>query len=153
MARFGGNEFTGFSIPLVFEGRYFIMEPGNPPLLTVIYEKDGEPLFEVLKNEPRRNPISETSKSIPGIVTVSAKSDGRFLYKIRPGSETSVAFGKIGGGEITARITDRIIQVGGFTIQNNTFIGDMAGVIVFADGGVGIGAKIPPKIREWLSSK
>lgn len=33
MARFGGNEFTGFSVPLVFEGRYFVMEPGNPPLM------------------------------------------------------------------------------------------------------------------------
>lgn len=49
MARFGGNEFTGFSVPLVFEGRYFIMEPGDPPKLTVVYEKDGEPIFEVLK--------------------------------------------------------------------------------------------------------
>ena len=52
MAKFGGNEFIGFSVPLVFEGRYFIMEPGNPPNITVVREIKGTPVFEVLKNEP-----------------------------------------------------------------------------------------------------
>lgn len=152
MARFGGNEFTGFSVPLVFEGRYFIMEPGDPPKLTVVYEKDGEPIFEVLKNEPNNNPLSEVTKTTPGIVTVSDKSSGRFLYKIRPGSETSVAFGKLKGGEISARIIDRNIQVGGITLENNIFNGVMAGVIVNSDGSVGIGAPIPRKVLMWLTT-
>ena len=47
MARFGGNEFVGFSVPLVFDGRYFIMEQNDPPQLTVVYEKDGDPNFKV----------------------------------------------------------------------------------------------------------
>jgi len=151
MTRFGGNEFTGFSVPIVFEGRYFIMEPGNPPLLTVVYEKDGEPFFEVLKNEPHDNPVTETIKSATGIVTVSDKSIGKFLYKIRPGSETSVVFGKIDGSEITVRINDNRIQVGGITLKNNTFGGDIAGIVVKADGGVAIGSQIPPKVRGWLN--
>ena len=33
MAKFGGNEFTDFSVPLVFEGRYFVLEPGDTPSL------------------------------------------------------------------------------------------------------------------------
>jgi hypothetical protein len=54
MARFGGNEFTDFSVPLVFAGRYFILEPATPrPLITVFLERDGKPVFEVLKNEPQ----------------------------------------------------------------------------------------------------
>jgi hypothetical protein len=151
MAKFGGNEFTGFSVPLVFEGRYFIMEPSNPPLITVVMEKDGEPVFEVLKNKPVDNDVSNTSTNPTGLVTVSDKETGKFLFKIRPGSETSVAFGKLDGGEISAKITDRNIQVGGITVENNQFHGAMAGVVVDKNGGVGIGAGIPPQVLQWLS--
>ena len=35
MAKFGGNEFTGFSVPLVFIDRYFLLEPTDPPLMSV----------------------------------------------------------------------------------------------------------------------
>ena len=31
MTKLGSNEFTSFSVPLVFAGRYFILEPGDPP--------------------------------------------------------------------------------------------------------------------------
>lgn len=151
MAHFGGNEFASFSVPLVFEGRYFVMEPGNPPMLTVFVERDNKPVFEVLKNKPVMNDITEVSMTPPGIVTVSA-SGGRFLYKIRPGSETSVVFGTLQGQEIDARITDTMIRVGGVTLQNNTFVGAMAGVVVRADGGVGIGAPIPEIVRQWLTT-
>jgi hypothetical protein len=152
MAKFGGNEFIGFSVPLVFEGRYFIMEPGNPPYITVVLEIKGKPVFEVLKNEPVSNPITEVSKTPPGIVTVSERESGKFLYKIRPGSETSVAFGKLDGGEISAEISDRKIQVGGITLENNTFVGNMAGVVVQPSGGFVVGAPIPSKVLSWFSS-
>jgi len=152
MVKFGGNEFIGFSVPLVFEGRYFIMEPGNPPNITVVLEIEGNPVFEVLKNEPSSNPMTEVSKTPPGIVTVSEKESGKFLYKIRPGSETSVAFGKLDGGEISAKISDRKIQVGDITLENNRFVGNMAGVVVHPGGSVGIGAPIPSKVLSWLSS-
>ncbi len=152
MARFGGNEFTGFSVPLVFEGRYFIMEPGDPPRITVLIVSEGKPAFEVLKNAPSDNALTEVSSTPPGIVTVSDKKTGRFLYKIRPGSETSVSFGKLDGGEISVRITDRNIQVGSNTFENNTFIGNMAGIVVQANGSIGVGAPIPPLVLEWLSS-
>jgi hypothetical protein len=62
MAQFGGNEFTTFSVPLVFEGRYFVLEPGNPPLLTVFSEKDGKPVFEVLKNQPVENALARVGQ-------------------------------------------------------------------------------------------
>ena len=60
MARFGGNDFIGFSVPLVFDQGYFIMEPSNSPLITVVMEVDGEPVFEVLKNNPIENPYTHT---------------------------------------------------------------------------------------------
>ncbi len=153
MARFGGNEFTSFSVPLVFDGRYFILEPGKEPLLTVFTEHKGELVFEVLKNKPIDNPVTDVSTNTSGVVTVSQKSGGRFLYKVRPGSETSVAFGKLDGGEISAKITDKKIQVGGVTLGNNTFIGNMAGVVVQPSGGVSIGAPLPPLVIKWLSGK
>lgn len=150
MVRFGGSEFINCSVPLAFEGRYFILEPGDPPLVSVIREYQGQPIFEVRRNEPEDNPLSEVSKISAGIVTVADKETGRFMYKIRPGSETSVVFGKIDGEEISARITDKIIQVGGVTVENCAFNGVGAGVVVNAQGNVGIGASIPPILIKWF---
>ena len=152
MARFGGNEFNGFSVPLVFEGRYFVIEPGNPPKITVFSERNGSPVFEVLKNEPVVNDVTDVTKTAAGIITVSQKG-GSFLFKIRPDSESSIAFGTLKGEEITARITDRRIQVGGNSLENNSFGGNMAGVVVRRDGGVDIGASIPQLVLQWLSSR
>ena len=129
MARFGGNEFTTFSVPLAFEGRYFILEPGDPPRVSVVREYEGAPVFEVMRNEPVDNPLSEVTKTAAGVVTVSDKT-GKFLYKVRPHYETSVVFGKMDGGEVSARVTDRNIQVGGITLENNVFSGAMESYLV-----------------------
>jgi hypothetical protein len=51
--------------------------------VSVIREVDGEPVFEVLRNEPVENARAEVTKSPPGIVTVS--EGDRFLYKVPPG--------------------------------------------------------------------
>jgi hypothetical protein len=72
-----------------------------------------------------------------------SERNGRFLYKVRPGSETSVVFGTLQGDEIEARITDRLIRVGGITVGNSVFNGVGAGVVVGADGSVSIAAPIP----------
>ena len=152
MAQFAGYEFTEFSVPLIFEGRYFILEPGNPPLITVVMEVEGEPVFEILKNQPSANDVTDTSSNPAGIVTVSDKVSGKFLYKVRPDSETSVIFAKSDGGECPAVITDREIRLGGFVIENNPFHGSMAGAVVDPEIGAGmLGAPIPPEVEQWLS--
>ena len=150
MVRFGGSEFVNCSVPLAFEGRYFILEPADLPLVSVVCEHKGEPVFEVMRNEPVDNPKSSVSKTTVGIVTVSDKQTGRFLYKIRPSSETSVVFGKIDGGEISATITDKVIKVGGITIENCAFNGVGAGIVVDADGRVKMGAPIPSVLLQWF---
>lgn len=114
-------------------------------------EKNGEPTIQVLRNNPTDSPLTETSTNPTGIVTVSDKVSGRLLYKIRPGSETSVAFGNLDGGEITVKITDRYIQIGRNSIENNRFEGAMAGVVVHPDGGIRIGAAIPSQVLQWLT--
>ena len=153
MVRFGGSEFIDCSVPLAFAGRYFILEPGTPdPLLSVVVEYRGKPVFEVLKNEPVENPLSKVSKTRPGVVTVVDRKSGRFLYKVRPGSETSVVFGTIKGEEISATVTDRQIRVGGITVENCVFNGVGAGIVVDESGGVGIGAPIPPALLRWFGS-
>lgn len=151
VARFGGNEFTGFSVPLVFGDRCFILESADTPLLSVFIEVNGEAVFEVLKNMPIKNSISNVIESAAGIVTVSDRNDGRFLYKVRPASKTSMVFGKLCKGEITARITDKQIQIGTITVKNNTFNGSMAGVIVHDNGRVIVGAALAPDIAQLLT--
>jgi hypothetical protein len=152
MARFGGNEFSSFSVPLVFDGRYFVLELGNPALLSVFIEREGEAVFEVLKDKAVNNLITEVVSNATGVITVTDNTSGKFLYKVRPSSETSIAFGKIDGGEISARVSDRSIQVGGVTVENNQFHGAMAGVVVQKNGGVSIGAPIPPAVLKLLRS-
>ena len=146
MTKFGGSTFINCSVPLAFKGRYFVLEPSDPPSFSVILEHNGNPVFEIRQNQPSDNPVTDVSISAAGIVTVSDKATGRFLYKFRPESETSIVFGKIDGGEISAKISDKRIQVGGITLENCTFNGVGAGVAVYENGGVGIGAPIPASL-------
>ena len=153
MTKFGGSTFINCSVPLAFRGRYFILEPENPPSFSVVLEDKGKPVFEIRKNKPSKNPFTIANISTAGIITVSEKLTGRFLYKFRPASETSIIFGKIDGGEISARITDKQIQVGGITIANCVFEGTGAGIVVDEKGGVGIGAPIPPSLLQLFKPK
>ncbi|MGI9263425.1 MAG: hypothetical protein ACR2QU_00765 [Gammaproteobacteria bacterium] len=152
MAHFGGFEFTGFSVPLVFEGRYFIVEPGNPPLVTVVMAVEGEPIFEILKNNASAHDAIDVSVDSAGIVTVTDKTTGKILYNVHPGSETSVVFRKEDGGQCPAVITDTDIQIGGLVIDNYPLDGSMGGVIVDPEIGAGmLGAPLPPQVIHWLS--
>lgn len=152
MVRFGGSNFINCSVPLAFCGRYFILEQGKIPLISVIQEYKGQPMFEIKQNEPIDNPLSDVTKTPIGIITVSDKASGDFLYKIRPSSETSVVFGKIDGGEISATITDKYIKIGENMIQNCAFSGG-AGIVVSPDGGMGMGCSIPPILLKWFNNK
>lgn len=151
MARFGGNEFVGFSVPLVFDGRYFVMEPGLPPIISVFIEHDGVPVFEILKNNPVSNTVTDVTTNPSGVITVARKNSVQFLYKLRPDSETSVVFGRIDGQEMSVRITDRKIRIGGSVLENNTFVGNMAGVTVSSNGSLSIGSILPPIVVRFLT--
>jgi hypothetical protein len=150
MASFGGNEFHNFSIPLVFEERYFILEPGDIPNITVVIEKNGKPIFEIIKNEPAKNEITEVSKTSAGIITVSDMVTQKFLYKVLPASETSVTFGKLGGNEIAVKISDKNILIGSNLVRNNIFNGNKVGLAVGSDGIIRMGGPIPNNILNWF---
>lgn len=150
--RFGGNQFTNCSVPLAFEGRYFIVEPGfGPdavPRVSVLVEHEGRPVFEVLKNEPAKTSRGDVTKTPAGIVTVTDHDTKRFLYKVRPASETSIVFGTLRGEEVEVKITDRSIRIGTNTLINNSFDGMNVGVTVEADGGFAIGGSLPASLRQ-----
>lgn len=143
MVRFGGSKFSNCSVPLAFEGRYFILE-GDPPDISVVCEYEGEAIFEIKRNSIVENPLSEVSVTTPGIITVSDRKTGKFLYKVRPDNETSVVFGRLDGEEISVRITDRYIKIGSNTIENCEFNGVGAGVVINSDGSFSMGCSIPP---------
>ena len=154
MVKFGGSEFVNCSVPLAFGGRYFILKSGPPnTLLSVVLEYQGQLVSEVLKNEPQENPVSKVSKSGAGIVTVVDRKTDRFLYKVRPDSETSVVFApRLCQEEVSVSVTDSEIKVGTSTVKNCRFNGVDAGVVVNEDGSWGLGCPIPDKLRKALIS-
>jgi hypothetical protein len=153
--RFGGSEFINCSVPLVLVGRCFVVEPGDPiPLVSVILEHQGQPVFEVLRNEPKENPVSEVSRTPRGFVTVVDRATGHFLYKVRPDSETSIVFSKgIRGEEVSAVVTDRVIRVGGVTVKNCIFGGVGAGIVVDESGRINVAGPIPPAVLRLLEKR
>jgi hypothetical protein len=152
MPRFGGESFKSFSVPLIFEERYFVREPGNPSLITVVLEVDGEPVFEILKNEPCTNELSIALSDRAGIMTVSEKVSGRFLYQVCSDAETIVTFEKPAGERFSVVISDTKIRAGGMIFNNHLFRGAMAGVLVDPEIGVGMmDPPIPPHVASWLS--
>ena len=97
--------------------------------------------------------LSKSVKALYASAVTNTQRGRGFLYKVRPGAETSVVFGTLQGEEVTARFTDRMIQVGGIRVENCQFDGSMAGVVVRADGGTGIGAPIPDIVQQWLAAR
>jgi hypothetical protein len=153
--RFGGQSFVNCSIPLAFAGRYFIVEPGNrQPLVSVVLEHDGGLALEVVRNEPAISIRGIASKSATGVVTVVDQATGRFLYKIRPASETSIVFGTLNGGEIRVLIHDNQIRILPMEIilNNNVFDGVTVGVVIGQNGNISIGGSVPSGLRGPLRS-
>ena len=148
MVKFGGSSFFKCSVPLAFNGRYFILEPGKPPLFSVILEYKGNPLFEITKNEPSENPITEITKSAAGIITVSEKTTGRFLYKFRPESETSIVFGKIDGDDFSVKINDKQIIANTNIFERSMISGHQVGLAIKLDGSIIMGSQFPPELLE-----
>lgn len=146
MVEIGSNHFS-CPVPLALKGRYFLLESENPVILSVVFEHNGYPIVEILHNKPNDNAITEVSVTPPGIITVSDKTTGKFLYKVRPDSETSVVFGKISGGEETIKITDSKIMVGDSSFERNNILGFMVGIMVDDDGRISVGAPVPPYLN------
>jgi hypothetical protein len=116
-------------------------------------EEGNRVAFEVLKNQPGDSSRTTAAANHSGVVTVTEKATGKFLYKVRSGSETSIAFGTLTGGEIVVRITDSFVQAGGVTVKNNSFVGNIAGVVVHESGGIGVGGVIPVSVLRLFEPK
>lgn len=150
MTIIGGNQLN-CTIPFAFIGRYFIVEGEDMSRISVVVEHEGKPVFEILRNEPQDNPVSEVTKTAPGIITISDRISQKFLYKIRPDSETSIIFGTLSGENISAVINDKEIRIGKGKITRNTVAGCDVGVIVEENGRVGIGASMPEFLKQLFS--
>jgi hypothetical protein len=152
MANVGGNQFKNVTFPLVFEDRYFMLEASpEKDVWTVLQLKDGDLIIEVLKNEPHQNPSTEVTTNPTGIITVSDKDSGKFLYKIRPESKSTSIFGSINGEETEIKITDNEIRVGTNSFQKNMVIGSSVGIMVDKNGGMGMGGGLPPEFEKFIS--
>lgn len=152
MANVGGNQFKNVTFPLVFEDRYFMLEASpEKDVWTVLQLKDGDLIIEVLKNEPHQNPSTEVTANPTGIITVSDKDSGKFLYKIRPESKSTSIFGSINGEETEIKITDKEIRVGTNSFQKNMVIGSSIGIMVDKNGGMSMGGGLPIEFQKLIS--
>ena len=148
MYRIGGNTFENCQMPLVVNGRAFIVEPTSSGLaVSVLSERDGEPVLEVNRNRPVANPVCDVTRTAPGIVTASDHESGRFLYKIRPGMPTSLVFGPIADDSTTVTVDDRRISYKGNVIENNTFDGVSVGITIDGEN-IAIGSTMPPNLAR-----
>jgi|GEM_PF-1187922 len=143
----GGSLFS-CPIPLVLKNRYFFVAKGDEEdVFSVFILKDGKPVFEVYENQPRDNSLTDVTETPVGVITVSDKKSGAFMYKIRPGYKASSIFGRIKDEETEIFISDRELRVGGVTLVNNSIQAEV-GVILNDDGSTSIGATIPPEARH-----
>ena len=153
MVNIGSNKFENVAFPLAFENRYFMLESSSDTdVWTVFTVKDGKPIIEVLKNRPQDNELSKAETNPTGIITVSDPKTGAFLYKLRPGNKNSSIFGRINGEETEIKITDKEIRIGTNVFQNNTVSGFAVGIIVDGNGGIGMGAGLPPELQRIFSA-
>jgi hypothetical protein len=125
---------------------------GDDDIWTVFTVQNGKPIIEVLKNAPQENSVSTAETNSTGIVTVSNSETGSFIYKLRPGNKNSSIFGRINGEETEIKISDKQILIGTNTFQNNHVIGCAVGIIVNKNGGIGMGAGLPPELQNIFST-
>ena len=144
------NKLINCVVPFTFEGRYFIRESGPVPKFYVVLEHEGKPLFEIRQNEPAENPITDVSISETGLITVLEKETEKFLYKFQPESETNFIFNKIGGGEISVKVSEKGFILNGITLDDCAFNDVAAGVKVDKSGGYQIFAPIPRYLKRML---
>ena len=153
MTTIGSNEFDNVAFPLAFENRYFMSESSGDgdDIWTVFIIQNGKPVIEILKNSPQKNSVSTAETNPTGIVTVSNPKTGSFIYKLRPGNKNSSIFGRINGEETEIKITDKKILIGTNIFQNNQVTDCAVGIIINKDGGIGMGADLPPEIQSIFS--
>ena len=147
---FGGSGLIECTVPLAFQGRFFIFKAGDPPVVTVVKCIGRQLVFEVKDNGPVGNMLTSVTRAPGGAVTVSEKSTGRFLYRLLPGRETCVVFGRADGGETAALVSDRQIRIGRVAAENRPFLGGRCGVTVGPNGSVGEGSTVPLSLVQWL---
>ena len=156
----GGNQFIDCVVPVMCGDRAFIVQEGyQRPVFSVVRVVDGQPVFEVLQNRPVDNDYTKASRTTPGIITVTEAGTGRFLYKIRPGSETSIVFGTFGSsapdGSLEVQMSDTAITVWRtedsgkrtkmVTVRTSEVRGGV-GVLITEAGSFALGAPVPPAI-------
>ena len=151
MLNIGSNQFQNVAIPLIFEDRYFIIEQINgQDTFTVFSIVNGQQVIEILRNKPNKNILSQVEANATGIITVSDIKSGQFLYKIRPGSNASIIFGKIQGKEEEIGITDKEITYRGGKYLNNVIVGAQVGIKINNDGSVSMGSQFPPELKKFI---
>ena len=154
MSVIGSNKFDNCTIPVAFLNRYLIIEHGSTDLITVILNNNGKAEYEIFRNEPADNSITDATKTPAGVITIADKT-GKFIYKIRPASETSIVFGKIEQGENKILINDKVINVttangSAMIMQKSTISGFEVGVAVLENGDIVVGTSLPEFIHSLI---
>jgi hypothetical protein len=146
----GSDRFVDAVVPLILDDRFFLLqEQDGKDIWTIFTFQGGEPVIEILYNEPKDNPQSTVRTNPTGIMTVSDPQSGKFLYRIRPGSKRSTIFAVIGSQETEIEVLDRKVRIGTNVFKHNIIAGLPVGIEV-CRGRIVIGASLPAEFRRLL---
>jgi hypothetical protein len=124
------------------------LEQRNEQDIFTVFTLDDDLIFEILRNEPHDNPLTDVSKTPTGVISVAQKGANDFIYKVRPEYKGSSIVGIIKEQEIEIKITDTAIYVGTHVFQGNMVAGCEVGIIVLKDGLITIGAQLPVQAKR-----
>jgi hypothetical protein len=153
MPEIGSNMFINCTVPIVFEGRYFVYEQQEEQdVFSVFTLVGGNPVFEILRNEPHENPLTDVIKYPLGFITVSDKIAGDLIYKVRLGHNGSSIFVKIEGEEMEMWIDDNVIIISGTVVERNSIKGEV-GIVISEDGSLTMGSSLPQEARHLFAKR
>ena len=143
-----GVRLERFTIPLVYQSRYFLVErPGELDLWTVFQFRDGSPCLDCFRSEPCEGRCHVAADG----VLVSADSIGdRPLYRIETDARESRIEVPNKTGMTRMVIDDGCICFGGF-VSGTYYDGDVPiGMYLDSDGAVSFRRPMAPEFAALL---
>jgi len=148
----GSNMFVNVPFPLSLdERRYFVIRSDKGQFyISVIASNDNVAEFEIIKNKPVSNSISNVFMTDKHTLVVSSLDDGNQVYMVNVGREIDMTY-LLPNKPVNIKVSSDKIFIGGSSFSGNSIQGFPVGIIVYKNGGLALGAgRIPARTVSEL---